>query len=53
MSDNRKSLLIALGAGAALIGAALLYHFISQSDSNGDEVDVEEVIDQLRAEKLD
>jgi hypothetical protein len=42
MSDNRKSLLIALGAGAALITAALAYHFISQSGGNeeNDEVDV-------------
>mgnify|MGYP000340683515 CR=1 FL=1 len=55
MSDNRKSLLIALGAGAALITAALAYHFISQSGGNeeSEEVDVEEVIELLKADKLD
>jgi hypothetical protein len=55
MSDNRKSLLIALGAGAALIGLAVAYHFASQSGGSeeGDEVDVEEVIELLKADKLD
>lgn len=31
MSDNKRNILIALGAGAALIGAALIYHFVSSS----------------------
>jgi hypothetical protein len=54
MSDNRKTLLIALGAGAALITAALAYHFISQSGGNegSDEVQVE-VSEQLKAQNLD
>ena len=31
MSDNKRNILIALGAGAALIGASLIYHFVSSS----------------------
>jgi hypothetical protein len=36
LSDNKKNIMYALGAGAALIGAAIIYHSVS---SNGDGAD--------------
>lgn len=39
MADNKKNLMLALGAGAALIGAALIYHFVSSSGGAEDEVE--------------
>lgn len=42
MSENKRNLLIALGAGATIIAAALIYHFASTS-SNDAEDGIEEV----------
>jgi hypothetical protein len=34
-SDNKRNIMYALGAGAALIGAALIYNMVSNSDDTG------------------
>jgi hypothetical protein len=38
MSDNKRTLLLALGAGAAVIAAALIYHFASTSTDDSDDI---------------
>lgn len=63
--DNKKNILIALGAGIALVGAALIYNWVSNSDATeasddptdaipeAAEIDSEEIEKKLAAAKLD
>lgn len=58
MTDNRKNIMYALGAGAALIGAALVYHFVSNKDGDDEsipvlEVDSEFIYEELKKSGLD
>ena len=52
--------MMALGAGAALIGAALVYHFVSKTDAEGEdgavpemEIDEEFIAAELKKAQLD
>jgi hypothetical protein len=58
MTDNRKNIMYALGAGAALIGAALVYHFVSKADGDEEtipviEVDADFIVEELKKSGLD
>lgn len=52
MSDKNKSIMYALGAGAALIGAALIYHFVSKADAEEDGIPALEIDSDFIAEEL-
>jgi len=50
-SNKNKGLLIGVAAGAALVGAALLYHFLSEG---GDESSGEaQIMEELKKKGLD
>jgi predicted ATP-binding protein involved in virulence len=59
MSDKQKNIMYALGAGAALVGAALIYHFVSKTSVEDDdavpqlEVDSEFIAEELKKSGLD
>jgi hypothetical protein len=60
MSDKNRQIMYALGAGAALIGAALIYHFVSKSDADDDgeqvpalNMDPETISEQLKKSGLE
>jgi hypothetical protein len=57
MADNRRNIIIALGAGAALIGAAIIYHLASSSGKEGAvptdiELDPSHIEEQVRKQNL-
>ena len=52
-SNEKKNLMLAVGGGAILIGAALLYHFaFADDDDNAGQVEGQ-LLDELREHKLD
>ena len=50
-ANQNKNLFLGIAAGTALVGAALLYHFVFQADE--DEEDAYSMTDDLAAQKLD
>lgn len=55
MSDKNRQIMYALGAGAALIGAALIYHFVSKAEADDDsehapalDIDPDTIFEQLK-----
>jgi hypothetical protein len=51
MADNRRNIIIALGAGAALIGAAIIYHLASSSGKEEGAAPTDIELDYSRIEE--
>lgn len=55
-SDNKRNMMYALGAGAAILSAAAVFYFIRSGAASGDvekpELDSEEIIKNLKAIKM-
>ena len=58
MSDKNRQIIYAVGAGVAIIGAALIYHFVTKTDSDEGsipalEIDSEVITKEVKMAGLD
>ena len=52
MSDKNRQIIYAVGAGVAIIGAALIYHFVTKTDSDEGSIPALEIDSEVIAKEV-